>query len=65
MLERLDQIDWKNLGHHVYRQHERIPAELRNLVALDPEVRKMARGFLLGQGQDFGDIYDTTRPLNS
>jgi len=60
MLEGLDQIDWKNLGHHVYRQHEQIPTEIRNLLAPDPEVREAARGFLLGEGQDFGDIYDTT-----
>lgn len=60
MLEGLDRIDWKDLGHHVYRQHEQIPTEIRNLLASDPEDREAARGFLLGEEQDSGDIYDTT-----
>jgi len=60
MLEGLDRIDWQSLGFHVYGKHGRIPAEIRNLLAQDPQVREEARGFLLGAGQDFGDIYDTT-----
>jgi len=60
MLEGVDEIDWKNLGHHVYGKHDRIPEEIRNLLAQEPQVREEARGFLLGSGQDFGDIYDTT-----
>lgn len=56
----LDQIDWKSLGYHVYGRHEIIPQEIRNLLSEDAEVRQKARGFLLGEGQDFGDIYDVT-----
>jgi hypothetical protein len=60
MLDGLDRIDWKSLGYHVYGKNETIPKEIRNLLSRDPEVREETRGFLLGSGQDFGDIYDTT-----
>lgn len=60
MLENADQIDWRSLGYHVYGQHEQIPTEIRNLLDPDASVRESARGFLLGEGQDYGDIYDTT-----
>jgi hypothetical protein len=60
MLDDLDRIDWKSLGYHVYGKNETIPEKIRNLLSPDPEVREEARGFLLGSGQDFGDIYDTT-----
>ncbi len=60
MFENLDRIDWKSLGYHTYGRHEQIPIEIRNLLSTEPEVREEAREFLLGGGQDFGDIYDTT-----
>ncbi len=60
MFEGLDQIDWKSLGYHVYGKHELIPQEIRNLLSENFQVRQGARDFLLGGGQDFGDIYDTT-----
>jgi hypothetical protein len=60
MFSTLDTIDWKKLGHHTYSQHEKIPGAIRDLLSTDAEVREEALGFLLGEGQDFGDIYDTT-----
>src|SRR5688500_2233551 len=60
MFEGLDQINWASLGFHVYRENEKIPDEIRNLLSSDPEVRDQARAVLLGWGQDYADIYDTT-----
>ncbi|MBN1200600.1 MAG: HEAT repeat domain-containing protein [Anaerolineae bacterium] len=60
MLDEADQINWERLGFHVYGKHEQIPQSLRDLLSPDPETREYARGFLLGSGQDHGDIYDTT-----
>ena len=60
MFEGLDKVDWKSLGHHIYGRHEIIPQEIRNLNSGNAEVRQDARDFLLGGGQDYGDIYDTT-----
>jgi hypothetical protein len=60
MLDGLDQIDWASLGHHVYGKHEEIPANIRALLSEDETVREEARNFLLGGGQDSGDIYETT-----
>src|SRR6266536_4390705 len=60
MWDRLDQIDWKSLGYHVYGNNDAIPEQIRCLLSDDPELREAARDFLLGGGQDFGDIYDTT-----
>jgi hypothetical protein len=57
---RLDAIDWKRLGSHVYADHGEIPGSIRKLLSPDAAVREQARGFLLGSGQDYGDIYDTT-----
>jgi hypothetical protein len=60
MFDSLDRIDWTSLGHHVYGKPEQIPGAVRSLLSDDPEVRQDACDFLLGGGQDFGDIYDTT-----
>ncbi|MDP9315937.1 MAG: hypothetical protein M3R24_34630 [Chloroflexota bacterium] len=60
MLENVERIGWTNLGVHVYGEPEKIPDELRNLLSSDTQIREAARGFLLGSGQDYGDIYDTT-----
>lgn len=60
MLENVQHINWQNLGVHIYSEANRIPNELRNLLSSDPQTRAGARGFLLGSGQDHGDIYDTT-----
>jgi len=60
MFEGLDKMDWKSLGHHIYGRQEIIPQEIRNLLSENAEVRQDARDFLLGGGQDYGDIYDTT-----
>jgi hypothetical protein len=60
MFEGLDQIDWAALGHHVYGDHVQISAAIRSLLSDNPDVRDEMRGLLLGSGQDFGDIYDTT-----
>lgn len=60
MFDKLDRIDWKNLGFHVYNKPEEIPERIRELISPVPQVREEALEFLLGGGQDFGDIYDTT-----
>ncbi len=60
MFSKLDSIEWKKLGYHTYPQHEHIPGAIRDLLSTDANVREDVRGFLLGAGQDFGDIYDTT-----
>jgi hypothetical protein len=60
MFETVDQMDWKNLGSHVYNRHEQIPDAIRDLLSQEPQARQDARDFLLGSGQDFGDIYNTT-----
>lgn len=62
MFANLDSIDWNKLGYHTYptHNHDEIPQAIRNLLSTDDKVREEARGFLLGAGQDFGDIYDTT-----
>lgn len=62
MFSTLDSIDWNGLGYHTYpiHKHDDIPRAIRDLLSPDDEVREQARGFLLGTGQDFGDIYDTT-----
>jgi hypothetical protein len=62
MFSNLDSIDWNRLGYHTYpnHKHDEIPRAIRNLLSPDDKVREEARGFLLGTGQDFGDIYDTT-----
>lgn len=59
MFSTLDSIDWNGLGYHTYGRNDEIPEAIRNLLSPDAEVREAARGFLLGEGQDFGDIYDT------
>jgi len=60
MFEHVDEIDWKALGFHIYGAHEKIPQEIRNLLSTDEAVRGEALDFLLGGGQDFGSIYETT-----
>lgn len=60
MFEGLDQIDWENLGYHIYRGKEKIPDAIRNLLSQDPDIRDEARADLLGWGQEYGDITDTT-----
>jgi hypothetical protein len=60
MLDGLERINWMSVGYHVYGKQETIPEEIQNLLSPNSEVREEARGFLLGSGQDFGDIYDTT-----
>lgn len=60
MFSTLDSIEWNKLGFHTYMRPEEIPQAVRNLLSPDETVRQEAREFLLGGGQDFGDIYDTT-----
>lgn len=60
MLDTIDQTQWATLGWHVSGNNERIPVEIRNLLSQDADVRQVARGFLLGEGQHRGDVYDTT-----
>ena len=60
MFEHVDEIDWNALGFHIYGSHEKIPQEIRNLLSPDEAVREEALDFLLGGGQDFGSIYETT-----
>jgi hypothetical protein len=60
MFATLDSIDWSSFGYHIYRRHEQIPVSIRALLSQDEGIRREALGFLLGEGQDFGSIYDTT-----
>lgn len=60
MFDKLDSIDWKNLGFHIYSKQEEIPERIRDLISPVPQARQAALEFLLGGGQDFGDIYDST-----
>src|SRR5512138_3680486 len=60
MLAGLDKIDWERFGYHVYSGNREIPTAMRNLLSPDPDIREEARGFLLGWGQEYGSIADTT-----
>ena len=60
MSDNIDQINWHTLGHHIYGAPGDIPTFIHNLLAPDAPTRQAARDFLLGSGQDDGDIYDTT-----
>ncbi len=60
MFSDLDSIHWKGIGYHVYSRHEEIPQAIRDLLSKSDSIRAQARTFLLVEGQDFGDIYDTT-----
>jgi hypothetical protein len=62
MLKGLDAIDWTKVGVHVYssRPITEIPDAIRELLSESPMTRRAALLFLLGEGQDYGDIYDTT-----
>ena len=60
MLEEVDSIDWNAVGAHVYGKNETIPARIREVLSDDAATREHALGFLLGDQQDSGDIYDTT-----
>lgn len=60
MLENVQHINWQAIGFHVYDEPETIPAALHSLLSSNPNIRESAREFLLGSGQDYGNIYDTT-----
>jgi hypothetical protein len=60
MSDNIHQINWHTLGHHIYGAPGDIPTFIHNLLAPDAPTRQAARDFLLGSGQDDGDIYDTT-----
>jgi hypothetical protein len=60
MFSNLDSIDWQSLGYHTYGRPNEIPQAIRSLLSPEETVIREALGFLLGEGQDFGDIYDTT-----
>lgn len=47
----------------MFMGQRKIPDAIRNLLSSNPDVRDEAREFLLGGGQDFGDIYDTTHHI--
>src|SRR5688572_29291074 len=60
MLETLYDIDWSNVGDHVYGSSDEIPEAIHNLLSDNDAVREHARLFLFGGQQDTGDIYDST-----
>lgn len=62
MLQGLDQVDWENIGVHVYasRPKKEIPNIIRDVLSQDAEIRQQALGFLLGHQQEISSIYDTT-----
>lgn len=53
-------IPWTSLGLHVSGRNTEIPGALYALSAPDRETRQKACTVLFGEGQDHGDIYDTT-----
>lgn len=53
-------MQWRRSDCHPYHNHAELPRAIRNLLSPDEKVREEARGFLLGSGQDFGEIYETT-----
>jgi hypothetical protein len=60
MFEGLDEMDWENLGVSHYGENKKIPQNIRNLLSPSKQVRDESRASLLGWGQDYGDVYDTT-----
>lgn len=60
MFANLDSTDWKISGYYLHHNPDIIPGAIRSLLSPDAELRKKARAFLFGAGQDFGEIYDTT-----
>ncbi len=60
MLEGLNEIDWARVRGHIYGEPEAIPSHIWNLLSEDFAVRQEALGFLLGSGQDMGEIADST-----
>src|SRR5579859_688574 len=60
IFETLDLIDWKAVGTHVYGEPEKIPAMIRQLLSPDSESREEALMFLFGEGQNFGEVWEST-----
>jgi hypothetical protein len=60
MFEGLDEIDWENLGVSHYGKNKQIPQDIRNLLSPNKDTRDESRASLMGWGQDYGDVYDTT-----
>lgn len=64
MFEGLDDIDWKNVGYHIWGKGddylEEIPQRIKELNSPDPEIRGYAIEHVLGENGTFGVICDTT-----
>lgn len=64
MFEGLDDIDWKNVGYHIWGNSDdylvEIPQRIRDLNSPDPEICGRAIEYVLGENGTFGVICDTT-----
>jgi len=64
MLEGLDQIDWKNVGYHIWGKSDdylgEIPQKIRDLRSSDEAKQDRAMIHLFGEQGTFGIICDTT-----
>ncbi|MBL8099143.1 MAG: hypothetical protein JNK81_08160 [Anaerolineales bacterium] len=64
MFEGLDDIDWKNVGYHIWGNSddylEEIPQRIKELNSPDQEIRGHAIEHVLGENGTFGAICDTT-----
>jgi len=64
MLEGLDQIDWKNVGYHIWGKDddylEEIPERIRELSSSAEDIQDHAMVHVFGEKGTFGVICDTT-----
>lgn len=64
MFEGLDQIDWKNVGYHVWGKSEdylqEIPQKIKELRSPDEDIQDQAMGYVFGEKAAFGTVCDTT-----
>jgi hypothetical protein len=64
MFEGLNQINWKNVGYHIWGNDseylEEIPQKIRDLISPNQEKREFAIEHVLGEKGTFGIICDTT-----
>ena len=59
MLNKLDEINWKEL-EHAYGPAEDVPGQIRALASTDPQVREKAQYELWGNIIHQGTIYQAT-----
>jgi hypothetical protein len=61
ILKRVEAMDWPSLGTHVYNHPKYdIPTAFKHLASADNEAARNILGYLMGNEQDTGSVYDTT-----